>query len=102
SPTISIPVNLLSFEARPNSKNILLSWSTATESNNKGFVIERSINGNDFERIAWEDGKINSSVVSNYAYPDNFVQPNTLYYYRLRQTDLDGRERLSEIRQAKI
>ncbi len=102
SNNIVIPVSMLSFEARGNKKNIQLDWSTATEINNKGFVIERSTNGTDFERIGWVDGKMNSNVVSKYQYFDNFVQPNVIYHYRLRQTDIDNREKLSEIMQAKI
>lgn len=102
SPTIVIPVTLISFDARANGKSILLNWSTSTESNNKGFVIERSINGNDFEKIGWADGKGNSNILTKYQHIDNFVQPNIIYHYRLRQTDMDNREKLSEIRQAKI
>jgi len=102
SPLTALPVNLLSFEARPGGKNILLSWSTAFEINNKGFVVERSTDGANFERIGWVDGIINSSRQTNYKYPDHFIQPNKLYYYRLRQTDLDSRESLSGIRQARI
>jgi hypothetical protein len=102
SPGTVIPVTLVNFEARPNGKNILLTWSTATEMNNKGFAIERSINGVDFEKIGWVNGKLNSSVLTNYQYIDNYVQPNIVYHYRLRQTDTDGWEKLSEIRQAKI
>lgn len=102
SPTITIPVTLIDFQARAAVKNIVLDWSTATEQNNKGFVIERSIDGTVFEKIGWVDGKINSSQVSRYVYTDNFVQPNVLYYYRLRQTDIDGFEKLSVTRQAKI
>ena len=102
SPATALPVTTLGFEARPNEKNILLTWSTATEYNNKGFVIERSTNGTDFETIGWKNGAGNSSLRSNYSHVDNFVQPNQLYYYRLRQTDFDGRVALSDIRQAKI
>ncbi len=101
-PAAPVPVTLLSFQAQAGTKNILLSWKTASEINNKGFVIERSTNGSDFEKIGWLDGKVNSSTTTSYSYTDNFVQPGILYYYRLRQTDLDGKETLSEIRQAKI
>ncbi|RYY65461.1 MAG: T9SS type A sorting domain-containing protein [Chitinophagaceae bacterium] len=97
-----LPVTTLSFEARPNGKNIGLSWSTSMEINNKGFVIERSTDGSHFETIGWKDGALNSSRTLYYSYVDNFVQPNQLYYYRLRQTDIDSRENLSEIRQARI
>ena len=102
SPTTVIPVTLIDFEARGNVKNILLNWSTTTEQNNKGFAIERSTDGLNFEKIGWVNGKINSNQLTYYTYTDNFVQPNIIYHYRLRQTDLDNREKLSEIRQAKI
>lgn len=102
SPATALPVTLLAFEAKPNGKNILLNWSTVTEINNKGFVIERSTDGSHFETIGWIDGAMNSSQRKNYSYADNFVQVNQLYYYRLRQTDIDSRESLSEIRQARI
>jgi hypothetical protein len=102
SPTTAVPVTLISFEAQAASKNILLSWTTSTEVNNRGFAIERSTNGTDFEKIGWKEGKGNSSTTTNYTYTDNYVQPGVLYYYRLRQSDIDGREKLSEIRQARI
>ncbi len=95
-------MTLTSFDAQPALKNILLKWTTSGEVNNRGFVIERSINGTDFEKIGWTDGKGNSSTPTNYVYTDNYVQPGVLYYYRLRQSDMDGRETLSEIRQARI
>ena len=102
SPSIAVPITLISFEAKAALKNIVLNWSTAAEINNKGFVIERSINGIDFEKIGWVEGRVNSSTVNTYQYHDNFVQPGVLYFYRLRQTDIDGRQTFTEIRQAKI
>ncbi len=102
SPTTALPITSLNFDAKANARNISLTWTTETENNNKGFVVERSNNGNNFEKIGWVDGKINSSERSYYAYEDNFVQPGITYFYRLRQTDLDARESLSPVRQAKI
>jgi hypothetical protein len=40
--------------------------------------------------------------VSSYNFTDNFVQPNTVYYYRLKQVDFDNRASLSSIRTARI
>jgi hypothetical protein len=102
SPTTILPVNLITFEARPSGRSVVLNWSTAQEINNKGFGIERSINGVDYKNIGWINGQVNSNSRSDYAYTDNYVQPGLTYHYRLRQTDIDNREKLSIIRQARI
>jgi hypothetical protein len=102
SPTFTLPVGLITFEAQPARKSIELTWKTAQEKNNKGFVIERSSNGADFTTIGWVAGVGTTDDASSYKYSDNFVQPNTVYYYRLKQTDFDNRTSLSNIRQAKI
>lgn len=100
--TSVVPVALLGFDATANNKSIVLNWSTSFENNNKGFYLERSVDGLHFEPITWINGKGNSNTVSRYTYTDKFVQPDVLYYYRLRQMDLDNHEKLSDIRQAKI
>lgn len=102
SSNIALPVNLLSFNANVAGKSIALKWVTSQEVNNKGFVLERSTDAVNFNKITWIDGKVNSNVATTYNYTDNFVQAGITYYYRLRQTDLDGKEKLSGIRQAKI
>jgi hypothetical protein len=102
SPTFTLPVGLITFEAQPAKKSIELSWKTAQERNNKGFAVERSINGSDFTAIGFVNGVGTTDDASSYKYSDNFVQPNTVYYYRLKQVDFDSRSTLSNIRQAKI
>ena len=102
SPLIALPVNLISFDAKVVNKSIALNWVTSQEVNNKGFALERSTDAVNFTKIAWLDGRINSAITSTYTYTDNFVQPGVVYYYRLRQTDLDGKEKLSAVRNAKI
>jgi hypothetical protein len=102
SPAFTLPVSLLTFEAHPAKTGIVLSWKTASEKVNKGFYIERSTNGADFSSIGWVNGSGNTGSASTYNYTDNFVQPNTLYYYRLQQVDVDSRSTLSDTRQAKI
>lgn len=97
-----LPVGLLTFDAQPAKKSIELSWKTATERANKGFGIERSTNGTNFTTIGWVAGAGTTSNESFYRFTDNFVQSNTVYYYRLKQLDFDNRSTLSNIRQAKI
>ena len=102
SPGLTLPVNLLTFEAQPGKKNIGLTWKTSAEKSNKGFYVERSSNGSDFSTIGWVKGRGTTVETSSYQYTDNFVQPATVYYYRLKQVDADNRSTLSSIRQAKI
>ena len=99
---IVLPIELLSFSARSLEKQILLNWTTASEINNAGFEIERSLDGFDFEKIAWKVGKGNAQNENHYVFNDRKVLQNQIYYYRLRQIDLDGRFDYSNIVKAKI
>ena len=97
-----LPVNLMTFEAQPAKRSIELAWKTAQERSNKGFHIERSTNGTDFNTIGWVKGAGTTNEATAYRYTDNYVQPNTVYYYRLNQVDIDNRSQLSAVKQAKI
>ena len=102
SPTTVLPVTLTNFIAKPNQKNIQLSWITTAEINNRGFMVERSLDGSNFNTIGFVTGNGNSSLVSKYSYRDNYVQPDMVYYYRLRQVDINNRQVYSDIRNARI
>jgi hypothetical protein len=93
-----LPVSLLVFNAKPADNDVVINWTTASEINNKGFNIERSVDGRTFEFVRFVEGAIQSSSVLNYSEIDNeaFSLSNTLYY-RLRQIDLDGTETLSKV-----
>jgi hypothetical protein len=94
----SLPVNLISFTAKAMNNDVLLSWSTASEQNNKGFAIERSADGENFSEIDFVNGKDFSLVRVNYKSLDQnaFDLSNSLYY-RLRQVDFDGTETFSNV-----
>ncbi len=85
---ISLPVELLYFEARFNEK-VILTWSTATEINNEYFSIERSDDGVDFYEIAKIAGHGNTTKTIEYQYEDDNYQ-TAVAYYRLTQIDFDG------------
>jgi subtilisin-like proprotein convertase family protein len=86
-----LPVELFSFEAQPVANTVKLKWETATESNNKGFHVERSVNqANTFKSIGWVDGKGNSLEKQQYEFTDSDIDPATVYYYRIRQMDENG------------
>lgn len=92
-----LPVELLSFDAKAQSAVVKLDWITASEINNDYFTVERSRNGYDFNDLLTVDGNGTTTSVSNYTAYDE--QPYSgVNYYRLRQTDFDGRSSHSEIK----
>ncbi|MBK5286405.1 MAG: T9SS type A sorting domain-containing protein, partial [Bacteroidia bacterium] len=91
-----LPVELISFTGTALSGYNQLLWTTASETDNNGFEIQRSENGRNFSRIGFVDGAGNSNTTKNYDYRDNNIT-SELYYYRLKQVDFDGKESLSDI-----
>ncbi len=85
-----LPVTIMNFTARINNKQVVLNWKTASENNNKGFEIERSQDGVNWNGIGFVGGNINSSVERSYQFSD--VNPlSDKAVYRLRQVDQDGK-----------
>jgi hypothetical protein len=95
------PVDLLSFTAEKTPQNVLLKWSTAMEKNFSHFVIEKSSDGINYEQAGIVFGSGNSSNQINYTFEDNAIIPG-IVYYRLKQVDLDGSVKYSEIRSVNI
>ncbi|MBI2269500.1 MAG: CSLREA domain-containing protein, partial [Bacteroidetes bacterium] len=92
-----LPVELVSFYAVPvNDEYVQLAWVTATETNNDFFTVERSANAVNFEPITEVPGAGNSTSVLVYAAKDE--QPlGGVSYYKLKQTDFDGKYKYSPI-----
>ena len=87
--TAPLPIELLSNEVECSEKNIVFKWTTATETNNDFFTIQRSIDGINFIEIGTIDGAGTSSSTLNYSYTD-YNSFNGISYYRLKQTDYNG------------
>ena len=102
SPAATFSITLTNFTATAKPKNILLNWSTLSELNVNGFMIERSSDSITFKQIGFVNSKGNSIVTTNYDYPDNYAQPNVKYYYRLRQVNKDNGQIFSLIKSATI
>lgn len=98
-----LPVTLLYLTADAiDNKYIQLDWATASEINNQGFEIERSTDGANFERIGWVDGHGTSNSTLYYSMDDKTAQPSVVYYYRLKQVDIDGHFVYTEIVSASL
>ena len=87
--TATLPVELLNYDVRLVNREVHVNWTTATETNNDHFTIERSSNGRDFSAVGTVPGAGNSSTNLNYAYVDHAPLPG-ISYYRLTQTDIDN------------
>lgn len=85
----TLPVELAYFHGNLEADKVELKWRTLSEVNNAVFEIERSRNGDEFEKIGTIEGSGNSLYPINYQYQDNLIESGK-YYYRLKQTDFDG------------
>ena len=99
---IVVPIELTTFKAKAVNNTATLNWQTASEINNKSFTIERSVNGTDYTVIGNLKGQGTTSTPHDYTFTDGDSRESGtgssvyLTYYRLRQTDFDGKETLSK------
>ncbi|MFT4016754.1 MAG: DUF3500 domain-containing protein [Agriterribacter sp.] len=91
----TLPLRLLDFSVAANGTGRLLTWNTANETNVDRFVIQRSVDGNnytDINTVKAENGADNSYTVAD----NDFLAESTIYY-RLKMNDLDGTYTYSKI-----
>jgi len=104
-----LPVELVSFTASVNNDEVILLWETATELNNFGFEVERSVvsdqRSENWVMIGFVEGHGNSNSPKEYSFVDNKTSEvlenlsglNDKLQYRLKQIDYDGQFDYSEI-----
>ncbi len=92
-----LPVTWKKLEATvQNNNQVVLNWEILTEYENKGFSIQHSINGKDWEDIAFVVAKNNYDAIDRYSYTD-VNNLNGQQYYRIKQIDLDNKFSYSEV-----
>lgn len=85
-----LPIELVYFDALVIENTIQLTWITASEINNDYFTIERSVDAKTWETVHTVNGAGNSNQIIEYTETD-FNPLSGISYYRLKQTDFDGR-----------
>jgi surface protein len=85
-----LPVELTAFTASTSGELVDLRWSTASETNNAGFDVERSTDGETFTTIGFEPGVGTTEEAQSYRFVDRDAPFATTLFYRLRQVDTDG------------
>jgi hypothetical protein len=94
-----LPIQLSAFNAVRNGSNALLTWATATESNNKGFNVQVSADGATYRTLSFVASQsTNSSLPLSYKYTDMEPSKTGTRYYRLQQVDVDGKSSYSPVR----
>jgi hypothetical protein len=92
-----VPVEFVTFNASLIESGIQLNWQTASELNNRGFEVQRSLDGNNFFDIGFVKGAGTTTEINNYSFIDNELMEETLFHYRLKQIDFDGTSNFSDI-----
>jgi hypothetical protein len=89
-----LPVEFLNFTGEISNDAGNLHWQTASELNNDHFEIERSVQGNAFEKIGTTPGAGTSTQIHSYGFTD--ANPEEGWnYYRIRQVDVNGHTTVS-------
>ncbi|MCK6613760.1 MAG: FG-GAP-like repeat-containing protein [Ignavibacteriaceae bacterium] len=93
-----LPVELIAFTGYVTESGVKLNWQTATEVNNYGFEIHRSLQGSgeDWENIGFVIGNGNSNSEKSYSFTDGAIVSGIKYLYRLKQIDTDGKFEYSQ------
>jgi len=94
--TLPIPVELISFYLFQQEGLNILNWVTATELNNLGFYIEKSIDMKSWSNIGFVEGKGTTTEINHYFFVDS-SSLQVRQFYRLKQTDYNGNFNYSDI-----
>ena len=94
---VTLPAALTVFTGKLNNDHdAVLNWTTASEFNNRGFDVEVSRDGSNFSFLTTVASQGNSATEQYYEYKHIKPQPGIIYY-RLKQTDQDGKYEYSKI-----
>jgi hypothetical protein len=91
-----LPLQLLSFAGKAEGKTAILTWVTSREVRTKSFDVERSLNGREFNKLGEVAAAGNSNHSRSYSFADA-LDEYTVYYYRLKMVDIDGKHAYSNI-----
>ena len=91
-----LPVEMSTFTAKAQGRNILLKWRTETELRNYGFNVERKNKAGVWGKIGFVAGHGNSNVPKDYSFTDKNEQSGAVCY-RLKQLDVDGSYSYSKV-----
>ncbi len=92
-----LPVELTAFEGTYKNGEVHLSWRTASELNNAGFEVERSVDRETFTQVGFVRGNGTTTEAQSYTFVDRSTFNAEKVYYRLKQVDFDGQFEYSPV-----
>jgi len=93
---VALPIELADFNVQCTTGNVEVAWTTITETNNDFFTVERSEDAINWEIAQTINGAGKSSKTLRYTFTDPQAYGGTSYY-RLKQTDFDGKFKYSAV-----
>jgi hypothetical protein len=104
-PTVPLPIQMTSFHAEIVASNMVeLKWATVSETNNFGFYVQRrAVTSQYFIELpsSFVPGHGTTIAAQEYCFTDSAVTPG-IWFYRIKQVDLDGSIHLSDPIQANV
>jgi hypothetical protein len=97
-----LPVELIGIKAVADNDHIDVLWATASELDNSHFEVERSEDAKSFKYIGRVDGQGTTLERTDYRFEDKEVAADIIYYYRLKQVDIDGAYEYTDVVSARL
>ncbi len=93
----TLPVELISFSVVPNDLGLLLTWQSASEVNNLGYILEQRFSLDDawqqiasYQTHAELEGQNTTTTQTHYEFLDSNFYNKDKVWYRLSSVDSDG------------
>jgi len=86
---IPVPVEITLFSGNYVNDAVHLEWTTATETNNYGFEVQKRYDNSSYEKIGFVPGNGTTTNGMQYSFEDNDLLAGRIYY-RLKQLDFNG------------
>jgi hypothetical protein len=102
APGSALPVELTKFEVRTEGAKAVVQWTTASETRNAGFVIQRRAGTEgDWSRQGFVEGEGTTTEAQNYRFAVQALRPG-LHEFRLKQVDVDGSSHYSDTKRVRV
>ena len=98
----TLPLAFTAFDAKQTDNGVIINWRVTDVSNHNYFSVERSVNGTDFEEIHRNYENLNVSLQRSFSTIDNNLPVANIIYYRIKQCDINGGCRYTDIKTIKL